>query len=264
MNFQYLKSLLLGLSHQTLKPDEVVLVIKNIDSRDVEELCVLNGLEYVIVEQKQGFFTHALNLGKKNASGDLVIFTDDDAIPNPRWIETYLKLHQAYRNAGCISSRDKYWNPKDGSIKRTPDDAPYVKLYRWLVRSWMEDPHPLLKKYRFGVYLTKKLRIAHGPFIPSKACYSLPFRGVNMSFKRETLDALNFPEHPLLKRALGNEQYVGLQLILNGWESIYVPNNPVLHIMHQSLSRTSNNDISKEFKIMKAMYAKLINQQLAR
>ena len=59
------------------------------------------------------------------------------------------------------------------------------------------------EKYRFGVYMTKNLKIAHGPYIPGKPCYSLPFRGVNMSFKKEALDEVKFPEHHFLKEHLG-------------------------------------------------------------
>lgn len=37
-----------------------------------------------MIKQRSGFFTHALNLGKKNATGDLLLYTDDDAIPVKR------------------------------------------------------------------------------------------------------------------------------------------------------------------------------------
>jgi hypothetical protein len=177
-------------------------------------------------------------------------------------VETYLKLHRSYCNAGCICSRDKYLNIEEKCLKRTPDDAFHIRLYRWLVRPWLERPHPLLKRYKFGVYLTKTLKVVHGPFIPTRLCYSLAFRGVNMSFKKEALEEVKFPEHPLLKIAPGNEQYVGLQVILKGWESLYVPNNPVLHVMRQSLSRMGNKNtgrFKKELEVMRIMYAKLLN-----
>jgi hypothetical protein len=51
----------------------------------------------------------------------------------------------------------------------------------------------------------KKLDIAHGPYIPDRECFSLLFRGVNMSFKASDIHDVRFPEHPLLKRAPGNE-----------------------------------------------------------
>jgi len=250
------------LSKQTAKPYEVIIVSKDVDSKRIEEICARNMFRYIIIEQTKGYFTHALNLGKKEVTGDIAVFTDDDAIAPPYWIERYIKLHQIYvDDVACISSRDLYIDLNSRTItKPTPDDAIHVKLFRWLVRPWLERPHPLLKKYRFGVYITKSLKVAYGPYIPDKLCYSLPFRGVNMSFKRGALDNVEFPEHPLLKRAPGNEQYVGLQLILRGWESIYEPRNPVLHMIRESLSRTSEEGIKKELRIMESLYLKLINR----
>jgi len=255
-----LKYLLSSLSRQTQRPYEVIIVLKDANVNYVEEICAKRALRCTIIEQTYGFFTHALNLCKREASGEIAIFTDDDAIAPPSWIERYIKLHKIYgNNIACISSRDLYLNLKSVTIMPTPDDAYHVKLFRWFVRPWLERPHPLLKKYRFGVYLTKSFNIAHGPYIPNKPCFSLPFRGVNMSFKKKALDEVEFPEHPLLIRAPGNEQYVGLQLIMRGYESIYDPSNPILHIVHESLSRTTDEKIKTEYRVMKSLYWKLIN-----
>jgi glycosyltransferase involved in cell wall biosynthesis len=257
---KYLGYLLTGLSNQSVKPNEVVLVIKECGLRHVEGLCSRNNLSCAIVVQKSGYFTHALNMGKREARGDLIIFTDDDAIPLGKWIERYIKLHFIHPNIAGISSRDIYLNLGNMRVMPTPDDKVVTKLYRWVIRPWLERPHLLLSKYRMGVYLTRDLNIAHGPFIPGKECFSLPFRGVNMSFKASyTYDAW-FPEHELLKRASGNEQYFGLQIILKGLDTVYVPSNPVLHIAREeSLSRTRND---KEFKLemeaMKSLYKQLL------
>lgn len=258
---EYLRYLLQGLGRQTLKPTEVILVLKDVDVKKVETLCDRNNLRSIILEQKEGAFTRACNIGANEATGDLTIFTDDDAIPPNNWIKKYAKLHKIYRGTiACISSRDFYVDLGANKIEPIPDDLPRVKLFRWLVRPWLERPHPLLKKYRLGVYLTQSYKVAHGAYIPSKTCYSLPFRGVNMSFKREVLDEVKFPEHPLLKRAPGNEQYVGLQLIMKGYESVYVPDNPILHIIRESLSRTKDEEIKMELRIMESLYFKLINK----
>jgi GT2 family glycosyltransferase len=249
------------LSRQTQRPYEVIIVLKSTNAKYVEEICAKRALRCTIIEQTYGYFTRALNLCKREASGEIAIFTDDDAIALPSWIERYIKLHKIYgNNVACISSRDLYLNLGSIKIMPTPDDAYHVKLFRWFVRPWLERPHPLLKKYRFGVYLTKSLKVAHGPYIPDKPCYSLPFRGVNMSFKKEALNEVEFPEHPLLRRAPGNEQYVGLQLIMRGYESIYEPSNPILHIVHESLSRTTDEEIMTELRLMESLYLKLINE----
>jgi len=259
---KYLEYLLKGLRGQSVKPYEVVIVIKECNAKAVESLCIEYDLPCIIIEQLSGYFTHALNIGKKEARGDIVIFTDDDAIPLKKWIERYIKLHRKYHNVAGISSRDLYLDLNSLRIVPTPDDRVTVRLYRWFVRPWLEPPHKLLKKYRLGVYLTKTFDVAHGPFIPNRACYSLPFRGVNMSFKASYVYNIWFPEHELLKRAPGNEQYFGLQLVIKGFDIIHIPNNPVLHIArYESLSRLpkrSKHKLFIEFRIVKSLYRALI------
>jgi glycosyltransferase involved in cell wall biosynthesis len=259
-NHLRLKYLLSSLERQTQRPHEVIIVYKGDHLNYVEDISSRIPLKCNIIEQKKGNFTRALNMCIREARGDLAVFTDDDAIALPRWIENYIKLHSFYGNdVACISSRDIYLDLEKMRIVRTPDDYLHVKLFRRFVRPHLERPHPLLKRYRFGLYLTKNYSVAHGPHIPDKHCLSLPFRGVNMSFKKEVLDHVRFPEHPLLVRAPGNEQYVGLQLIIKGYESVYVPNNPILHIVHESLSRTKSKQIKIERIIMKSLYFTLIN-----
>lgn len=262
-NCTYLNYLLIGLREQTIMPNELVLVLKQCNIKQVERFCNQYNLPCVIIEQRKGYFTHALNIGKKEAKGDIIIFTDDDAIPPKKWIQRYLALHRKYPRVAGICSRDIYIDITTMKLLPTPDDILTIRLYRWFIRLWLEQPHPLLKKYQLGVYLTKKLDIAHGPYIPVKTCYSLAFRGVNMSFKHEFIYDVWFPEHPRLKRAPGNEQYFSLQIVLKGYDIIYTPSNPVLHIMRmESLSRASNavgkSELLYEYLIMKNLFKKIL------
>jgi len=258
---KHLKHLLRGLRGQSVRPYEVVIVVKGCDLKAVEDLCVEHRLPCTIVEQERGHFTHALNIGKREAKGDILVFTDDDAIPLQRWLERYIELHAMYRDVAGICSRDVYIDLGELRLMPTADDRATVRLYRWLVRPWLEPPHPLLEKYRLGVYLTRKLDVAHGPFIPGRACYSLPFRGVNMSFKASCVYDVWFPEHESLKRAPSNEQYFGLQLLLKGLDTIYVPSNPVLHAARgESLSRASRREVEQEFEVMRSLYVDLLKR----
>jgi len=126
----YIKHSLLALRVQTLRPHETVLVVKKCNIKEVEDLCRKAGLSCVVIEQRRGFVTHALNLGKKNAKGDLMLFTDDDAIPLSKWIEKYVKLHLAYPRAADIASRDIYLDLQKMILLPIPDDKPPTKLYR--------------------------------------------------------------------------------------------------------------------------------------
>jgi len=256
---QYLGYALKSLKAQVIKPYEVILILKECEIKYIE--AITHSLDFVIVEQKRGFFTHALNLGKREARGDIIIFTDDDVILPKGWIKRYLKLHTIYRDVAGIGSRDIYLDLNSVKLSPTPDDKPWVRLFRWTIRPVVDKPHPLLSKYRLGVYITKNYRIAHGPCIPYRICYSLPLRGANMSFKAEYIHDAWFPEHPRLVRAPGNEQYFALQLILKGFDTIYVPNNPVIHIMRKSLSRmVRRNELTAELKVMRSLIRELIKR----
>lgn len=65
--------------------------------------------------------------------------------------------------------------------------------------------------------------VALGLYTPEKTCLSLPYKGVNMSFKSESVYGIWFPQHSMHKRALSNEQYFGLQSFLKGYDMIYIP-----------------------------------------
>ena len=259
---EYLKYLLPALRNQTMKAHELILVLKDCNIRKIEKMCESYGIPSVIIEQDKGYFTHALNQGKKAARGDILIFTDDDAIPLRRWLKKYVGMHRFYRKIAGISSRDIYVDICKRRLIRTPDDDPKVRLYRWFIRSWLERPHPAIpKKYQFGVYLTRSYDIVHGPYLPYKMCYSLPFRGVNMSFKHECMYDAWFPEHPFLKRAPGNEHYFGIQIILKGHDTIYTQNNPILHIVRESLSRTRDRArLKDEIEVMKSLIRSLLEK----
>ena len=84
-----------------------------------------------------------------------------------------------------------------------------------------------------------------------------------MSFKHEFIYDAWFPEHPELKRAPGNEQYFSLQIVLKGYDMIYTPSNPILHIMRaESLSRASDtagkNELLYEYLVMKSLFKKVL------
>jgi len=254
---KYLEYAVRSLRSQTVKPYEVVLVLKGCDVKRVEEMA--GGLNAVIIEQERGFFTHALNMGKREACGDIVVFTDEDVILPKGWIERYVRLHSIYRNVAGISSRDIYLDLGGLRLKPTPDDMPWVRAFRWLVRPVVSRPHPLLRRYRLGVYITERFEVAHGPCIPYRTCYSLPLRGANVSYKAEYIHDVWFPEHPRLVRAPGNEQYFALQLVLRGFDTIYVPDNPVLHIVRESLSRVRDRRVLEaEIEVMRMLFAELL------
>ena len=236
----FISYVLESLGNQSFKDFEVVIVIKPCGDKTediVRKTCDMLNLQYRILIQHEGYFTNALNMCLKNAKGDILLFTDDDAILPINWINEHISEHKRFPRAGAISGHIIYYDLDSGKFLRSDVERPLVRVYRRFLLPTLERPHSLFKDYRQGVYITNTFSVAAGPGIPYKKCLSLPVRGVNMSFKKEAAEDAQFPEHPLLKTAPWNEQYIGAQLVLNGYKSFFNPSLLVYHILRKSLSR---------------------------
>lgn len=93
-----------------------------------------------IIEQKIGHVTRALNVGKKEAKGDLIIFTDDDAVAFKKQIKNYVKLHRQYKDVAGICSRDLYLDMEKMKIYPTREDTLRLRLSKWFMRIWLYTP----------------------------------------------------------------------------------------------------------------------------
>lgn len=260
----FIPYLLESLGKQRFKDYEVITVIKpSGDGTEqlVGELCNKLDLTCKILIQRDGYFTHALNMGIKNSKGELILFTDDDAILPEDWIERHMNAHTRFKNGGAVSggaipypitapSSKASFMIKEQTISRLRRGWQFVKPV-------FNKPHPLFKKYRLGIYITRDFRVAIGFAIHFKLCLSLPVAGVNMSFKKDAIEDSLFPEYPLFKTAPGNEQYFAAQLVLRGWESLYDPHIQVRHIIRTGISKLTRND---ERELMRRVLAKLLQE----
>ena len=166
-----------------------------------------------MIKQENGYFTHALNIGKNKALGNVIVFTDDDVILPRNWTKKYedyfSSLEEKY--AG-LCSRD-IWIDESKNLVKSPDDTLIVSLYRSLYVDHFVKPHPLLRSFKNGVFISNNFKVYHGSCIPKGKCLSLPFRGVNMAFFKVKINDIDFPEIPGVKYYHMNEQYLGVKLI---------------------------------------------------
>lgn len=165
---EYLKHLLPALGRQTVKPDEVVLVLKDCDIGRVERLCSSYGIPSVVIEQREGYVTRAYEIGTKAAKGDIVIYTDDDVVPPDRWVQNYSKLHRAYCYASCISSRDIYWDFKL-MIERPRMISPYLKPHWWVRQLFLEPPPSTTEKVQIRALPDERSPCRRGSLRPVKS-----------------------------------------------------------------------------------------------
>ncbi|MEM4048764.1 MAG: glycosyltransferase [Zestosphaera sp.] len=98
-----LKSCLESLSRQSRPIDEVVVVLKSCGDGSEEVVRAYEKLLPVkLIHQSYGNnCADAYELGYRNATGDLILFIDDDAIADESWVFEYEKFFNAYPNAGA-------------------------------------------------------------------------------------------------------------------------------------------------------------------
>ena len=126
---------LASIVNQTRKPDEVVIVLK--PSGDGSEEVIRSfstQLPIKLVVQERGNFTDAVQMAIDNARGDVILFLDDDAVAEERWVEKYENLTPCPTTAESVEQHIKH-------ISRT------VKLSKLMSPSTMKN-HKKIRFYR--------------------------------------------------------------------------------------------------------------------
>jgi len=107
---EHLLKCLVGLQENTRLPEQVVVVLRDVDKASRERLgqwCAANNLGQcvdVAIVTEPGQIA-AMNRGLEVATGDVVCFTDDDCIPRPEWLQR-LAIHYADPSIGGVGGRD--------------------------------------------------------------------------------------------------------------------------------------------------------------
>ncbi|MGB9734079.1 MAG: glycosyltransferase family 2 protein, partial [Conexivisphaera sp.] len=90
-----------GLLSQSRPPDEVIIVLKPSGDGSEEVLRRYEGrLPLRVLMQRSGGFVQAVQMAIDAATGDLILFIDDDAVPEERWIEKYERFFEEVPDAG--------------------------------------------------------------------------------------------------------------------------------------------------------------------
>ncbi len=90
--------------NQTRKPDKVVIVLKPSGGGSEDVIRSFSTqLPIKLVVQGRGNFTDAVQMAIDNAKGGVILFLDDDAVAEERWVEKYENLFNPLPNVGGIS-----------------------------------------------------------------------------------------------------------------------------------------------------------------
>jgi len=119
----YLSECIVSLTKQSLKPDEIILVldpfpdlIEFYESRFSKDV-------RVVVSQNPGL-SNARNAGVKNAKGDIVSFIDDDAVADEKWLENLVKNYEDTNVVGVGGFISPSW--ENGYPKWFPEELNWI------------------------------------------------------------------------------------------------------------------------------------------
>jgi len=161
----------------------------------------------VILEENQGL-SFARNKGIEVSTGKFLVFTDDDVIPAPDWLENIVAAFNEY-GADCVSGK---------ILPQWPDDAQEcIKDERLRTRLW-------------GILALQEL----GPDVLRIKDESGPlFYGANMAFKKNVFDEVGLFRTDLgvvgNKHSLGEDTDMMRRLIKAGKSLVYTPDAVVWH-----------------------------------
>jgi cellulose synthase/poly-beta-1,6-N-acetylglucosamine synthase-like glycosyltransferase len=101
-------------------PDFEVLVIDNAPCEPARDVCVRFGARY-IVEPVAGL-THARNAGARAARGELIAYTDDDAVPDCGWLAA---LAAEFRDptVAAVTGSTRYFKARQNSREMSGEEA---------------------------------------------------------------------------------------------------------------------------------------------
>lgn len=255
---QLLKLVLEGLKKQTYLNFEVLVVAK--PSGDGTEALVKsyqNSFNVKLISQQEGFVTNALNLGLRNAAGDIIAFLDDDAVPDPDWLEQHLQTYQQLGVAAVAGDAVpvKIQNSRLIPIE-DPVKPPYARFQdRLSFRLW---DRPLPKTERYFVCITRGGTVSlAGNFAfhrsQGKIVGSFLGQGANMSVKRQMVSGFFFDEAYVSGARW--EQILAWHVWRKGGRTVFNPQSIVNHVVHgQTLSRDLQPKKARLFQIENELF----------
>lgn len=137
----------------------------------------------------------AMNIGLESASGDIIVFTDDDAAPHSDWLERIEAYFLSDPNVAGVGGRDWVYHGtelEDGA-------EPVVGKLQWFGR--------LIGNHHIGIGQGREVDV---------------LKGVNMSFRRTSIQNLQFDPR---MRGTGAQVHFEVMFCLKlkqlGWKLIY-------------------------------------------
>lgn len=194
-----------ALKKQVRPADEVIVVVRDIDTETWEFLKTYNSYPLPLNTVKVNIpgQVAALNAGLEQASGDIISFTDDDAVPHSEWL-TRIEAHFLSDSCiGGVGGRDWLYIGN----KLIEGERQVVGKVQWFGRT--------IGEHHRGVGKPREVEI---------------LKGANMSYRRTAIGDLRFDCRLLGSGAeVHNDLAFALNIKKAGWKLIY---DPLVEINH--------------------------------
>jgi len=100
---------LTSVASQTRKPEEEVIALKPSGNSSEEVMRSFSSqLPIKLVAQGRGNFTNAVQMAIDNAKGNVILFLDDNAVAEKRWVEKYENLTPCPTSAESVEQHIKH------------------------------------------------------------------------------------------------------------------------------------------------------------
>lgn len=238
-----LKYVLDGLKQQTFEDFEVVAVVKPSGDQTEELLRKYEDqLDIKVVTQRNGNVVDAEQIGLEHATGRIIVFFDDDAVPKRDCIEEHVKTY-ADQKIGGVAGDMIVSTIAKGTVKELEEvEVPPSQLARTSLsaRLWNR-PVKGLEQYRCCV--TRCGSIWHGFWLENNPVGNYAYWrkrgmvrsflgvGANMSVLASAGKGTVFKKTDDWKKGYGWEQFLAWQVWKKGYSMVLNPKAQVKHIL---------------------------------
>lgn len=154
-----LKRCLAALDLQSRTADEILVIAREGDSETVDTVSESSNCETLrIVHVCEPGLIAALNCGIDNATGDFLVFTDDDSEAYPDWLER-IEATFADPQVGAVGGRDWLQLPQEPSLF-SPPCASHVGVLSWY-GTMHGNHHCPVRNHTRGVMFLKGVNMAY-------------------------------------------------------------------------------------------------------
>ncbi|MGO5013616.1 glycosyltransferase family 2 protein [Niallia sp. Sow4_A1] len=232
MRVKDLRRCLEGLNNQLQIPDEVIVVVRDIDdnTRNFLQEYQSKVLIKEAIVYKPGQIA-ALNTGLQHSKGEFICILDDDTYPHAHWLKRIVEIFNESDQIGGVGGRDWVFH---GDCKEEGKKDSVGKV-QWFGR--------VIGNHHLGYGKARDVDV---------------LKGANMSYRRKAIEGLTFDERLLGEGAqVHNDMAFSLSVRRRGWRLVYDPEVGVDHFPAQRFDLDQRDTFNEE-----AVYNSVYNETL--